>query len=252
MKRSHARTNAARCLCALLLLCAPVVAQKKKFNDAVERSKDAGRIIELLALVPEGDLPRELIDRAEAVGVFPKVERETLLFTHMTQGYGVISARTADGWSAPAYYQFMGGNYGSPFAEKETYGVILLFMTKEAVAGFEKGGVRLKGERKALAGPVGAITDEQRKELEGAHILAYSYFNGRLKGTGFGSSFWKNFMLDPDNNINKPLYGMKGREVLAGAKFDATALPSGIDAFRSALQKYYGAPASAAKQAPTP
>jgi hypothetical protein len=113
-------------------------------------------------------------------------------------------------------------------------------MTKDAVAAFEKGGVLLKGEKKAIAGPVGAITDEQRKEIEGAHILAYAYFNGRLKGTAFGKSFWKNFMLNPDNNINKPLYGMKGREVLVGRKVDTASLPAGIQAYKEALQKYYG------------
>ena len=41
----------------------------------------------------------------------------------------------------PAFYQFAGGGYGNPFAKNETNGVILLFMTKDAVGWFEKGGV---------------------------------------------------------------------------------------------------------------
>lgn len=226
-------------LCLILLLCICASAQNK-FPDAIERSEHAGKIIELLAIAPDGGLPKELIDRAEAVGVFPKVERLIALFTQATQGYGVISTRLESGWSMPAYYQFAGSGYGNPFAKDETYGIILLFMTKDAVAAFEKGGVPLKNEKKALAGPVGAITDEQRKELEGAHILAYAYFNGKLKGTDFGKSFWKKFLLDPDNKINKPLYGMKGREVLAGKTVNAASLPAGIPAYREALQKYYG------------
>jgi SH3 domain-containing YSC84-like protein 1 len=240
MMRSRVRRSAVLGLCTLLLFT-PAAAQKKKFTDAVERSRDAGRIIELLALVPEGDLPRELIDRAEAVGVFPRVEKEVMLFTHMTLGYGVISARSEGGWTRPAFYAFGGGGYGNPFASGDTYGVLLLFMTKDAVAAFEKGGVKLKGERKALAGPIGALGDAQRKEIEGAHVLAYAYYNGRLRGTTFGKSFWKSFALNPDNNINKPLYGMKGREVLAGKEANAARLPDGVDAFRAALQKYYGA-----------
>ena len=48
-------------------------------------------------------------------------------------------------------------------------------------------------------------------------------------------------MLDPDNNINKPLYGMKGREVLAGKKIDTASLPVAVPACREALQKYYDA-----------
>jgi lipid-binding SYLF domain-containing protein len=139
----------------------------------------------------------------------------------------------------PAFYQFSGGGYGNPLAPHETYSLILLFMTEDAVSAFEKGGVPLTNEKKALAGPVGAITDEQRKELEGVHILAYTYYNGKLTGITYGKSFWKKFSLNPDNKINTPLYGMKGREVLAGKKVDPSILPAGIPAYYEALVKYY-------------
>ena len=216
--------------------------QGNKFPDAIERSGDAARIVSMLALLPDSGFPKELVDKAMAVGVFPKVTRETTGFTHLTQGYGVISARQENGWTSPAFYQFMGGGYGSPFAKEEKNGVILLFMSKDAVSWFEKGGVPLKNEKKALPGPVGAMAEEQRKELEGAQILAYAYYNGKLNGAAFGKSFWKKFLLDPDNNINKPLYGMKGREVLAGQEVDSQTLPAGISAFQEALTKYYAKP----------
>jgi lipid-binding SYLF domain-containing protein len=211
---------------------------KNKFQHAIDRSEDAGRIITLLSAVPDSGFPKELIEKAEAVGVFPKVTKETSLFSQISQGYGVISTRSANGWTLPAFYEFFGGGYGNPFAKDDTFGIILLFMTKDAVEAFEKGGVKLKGEKKAIEGPVGVITDEQRRELEGAHILAYAYFNGKLKGTAFGKSFWKNFFLNPDNNINKPLYGMKGREVLAGKEVNTASLPGGINAYQEALTKY--------------
>jgi lipid-binding SYLF domain-containing protein len=229
----------------ILFLAAPhTFAQKpakSKFQHAIDRSEDAGRIITLLSVVPDSGFPKELIDKAEAVGVFPKVTKAAALFSQTTQGYGVIGTRGENGWTLPAFYLFSGSGYGNVFAKNETFAIILLFMTKDAVAAFEKGGFKLKGERKALEGPVGVITDEQRKELEGAHILAYTYFNGKLKGTTFGKSFWKSFLLNPDNNINTPLYGMKGREVLAGKKVDTTMLPAGINAYQEALQKYYPA-----------
>lgn len=251
MKRTQPILNTVCGLCAVLLLFTPAAAQKaqNKFTDAIERSGHAGRLVELLARVHEGDLPKELIEKAEAVGVFPKVEKQSALFSQITHGYGVISARAGGGWTMPAFYQFGGSGFANPFSKNDTFGVIFLFMTKDAVAAFEKGGFELKGERKALPGPVGALTDEQRKELEGAHILAYAYYNGVLKGTSFGKSFWKNFILNPDNKINKPLYGLKGREVLAGKEPSTATFPDGIPAYREALQKYYGtkgqAPAAA-------
>ena len=233
-------------IAAFLTLPSVVVTAQKpnKFEDAQQRSQDAARIITLLGIAPGVDLPKELIDRAQAVGVFPKVKKETALFTSVTQGYGVISARTETGWTRPAFYQFSGGGYGSPFAETETNAILMLFMTKDALSWFEAGGVKLKNEKKAIEGPVGVIPDEQRKEIEGAQILAYSYYNGRLSGKAFGKSFWKSFLLNPDNKINTPLYGMKGREVLAGKKIaDTQEIPSTIPTFTDALQKYYGATA---------
>ena len=139
-------------------------------------------------------MPKELIDKAEAIGVFPKVSKETAYFSTVTQGYGVISARKENGWTMPAFYSFGGGGYGSPFAKNETNGVILLFMTKDAVVAFEKGGVPLKGEKKALAGPVGAITNEQKRDLADAHIRALEHLRQDGKsdflnlGTGRGFS----------------------------------------------------------------
>lgn len=51
--------------------------------------------------------------------------------------------------------------------------------------------------------------------------------------------FWKSFGLNPDNNINKPMYGMKGREVQSGKKVDPSTVPAGISAYQEALEKHY-------------
>jgi lipid-binding SYLF domain-containing protein len=211
-----------------------------KFQHAVDRSADAARILALLAVAPETDLPKEIADRAEAIGVFPKVVKETMMFNSFTKGYGVISARNDKGWTLPAFYQFQGGGYGNPFANTETYAVILLFMTRDSLKWFEKGGVALTNRQKALEGPVKTVTDEQRKALADAHILAYAYYNGKLNGKSFGTSFWKTFALNPDNNINNPVYGVKGREVLAGAKIDPANVLAGIPEYQATLIKYYG------------
>lgn len=209
-----------------------------KYKHAIVRSQDAAKIIEVLNEVRDVGFPRELVDKAEGIAVFPLVNEETALFMLTVKGYGVISARTSEGWSLPAFYGFTGGGYTGKFISIEEMAVVLLFMNKEVMASFEKGGVQLKDRKKAVAGPVGSVTDEQRKELAGAGILSYVYSNSKLKGNNFGTTF-KNFLVNPDNNINKPMYGMKGREVLAGKPVDTSTLPSGLTAFKEALEKYY-------------
>ena len=229
---------------ALLLPPQSALAQKQtvnKFPRAIERSEDAGRIVSLLAQNESG-LPKELIDKAEAVGVFPRVTKEVSFVTHKIRGFGVISSRASKGWTAPAFYRYFGDIFGDPFAPNEMFGMVMLFMTKDAVAWFEEGRVNLQGKKKAVAGPVGTLNDEQRKELAGASIIAYVYYNGRLSGDGISGNFFNEFNLNPDNKINKPLYGLKGREVLAGQKVKAASLPAGIPAFQAALEKHYARP----------
>jgi lipid-binding SYLF domain-containing protein len=211
----------------------------QKFQHAIIRSADAGRILSLLAAAPDNGIPKELLDRAEAIGVFPKVDKDTVVFTQTTRGYGVISSRTEKGWTMPAFYRFGGGGYTNPFADSESYALILLFLTKDSLKWFEKGGVLLAENQEAIEGPVGTISDAQRKALEGETMLAYAYFNGKVTGKGFSTRFWKAFALNPDNNINTPVYGMKGREVLAGANLDSTKILGGISAYQEALTKHY-------------
>ena len=223
-------------------LSSVAVAQKgdaQKFRHATTRSEDAGRIISMLAVAADMTIPKEIIEKAEAIAVFPKVTRQTALFMQASKGYGVISARQSNGWTLPAFYQFGGGGYGNPFSDSDAHALIVLFMSKDALAWFEKGAVAFKDERKAIEGPVGTVGPDQRKELEQAQVLAYAYANGRLNGKAFNSGFWKAFGLNPDNNINKPVYGIKGREVLSGKQIEAVKVLAGISSFTDALTKYY-------------
>lgn len=225
-------------LALIIATSSPASAQKEKFQHAIDRSQDAARIIPLLTVMPEEGIPRELLERAEAIGVFPKVTRDTAYFTHFNQGYGVISARQDGAWTMPAFYQFFGSGYGNPFSPKENYAVVILFLTKNVVDSFEKGRVQLSGEKKSAPGPVGTMTEEQKKDFANAQIVAYVYYNGKLTGVEYG----KRFGLNPDNNINAPMYGMKGRDVLAGKKIEAASIPAGIATYRDALEKYQSRP----------
>ena len=228
-----------RSLSLVIALCmtgSVVLAQApaNKFAHAVERSKDAAKIISLLTYQPEDTIPPELLAKAKAVAVFPKVERETIYFTHMIQGYGVISAQHDGVWTLPAFYNFAGSGFGNPFSAEDKYAVVMLFMSDDALSAFEKGGVQMKDNNKSVAGPVGPIRPEQAKEIAEAKLLTYVYYNGRTQGVTYN----KRFALNPDNHINTPVYGMKGREVLTGKKVDPANLPAGISAYQESLQKY--------------
>ena len=209
----------------------------ERFAHAVVRSEDSAKIVSLLNDLNITNFPKTLVDKAEAIAVFPKVDHEKVLFVQSYHGYGVICARGENGWSLPAFYQLGGTGFtGDVLAENEI-AVLLLFMNKQTLSWFDKGRVALETPKNISAGPLGELTEEQKKEIESAKVLAYVYDNSRLLGMKFGKKF--KMQLNPDNNINNPVYGIKGREVLAGKAIDASKVPTGIAAFQAALAKYH-------------
>lgn len=223
----------------LTILKAPALAQKpaaERFKHAIERSEDSARLLPLL-LLPESGFPKELLDRAEIVAVFPRATRQSALVRLFLEGYGVMSTRQENGWSLPAFYRFTSAPRKFSGPSEETLAVIVLFLAKDSVSWFGEGKSKFKSDRAARLGPVGPLTEEQRKELAGAKILAYTYYNGRVNANNIDPDFFKDFILDQDNNVNKSLYGAKGHEILMGKKVDPASLPPGISAFQEALQK---------------
>jgi lipid-binding SYLF domain-containing protein len=228
---------------SLTLLAFPPPAQKtaaEKFKHAIERSEDSARLLTLLA-EPNSGFPKELVDRAEIVAVFPHASKQEVLVRRFLQGYGVVSSRQGKGWSLPAFYQFMSAPRKFSGSSEETLAVVLLFMNKNAATWFEKDKSKFKADKAGVLGPVGAVTEEQRTQMTGAPVFAYTYYNGKLNGNRVDPDFFKEFILDQDNNINIPLYNGKGHEVLAGKKIDSASLPPGLAAFQEALQKYWSA-----------
>lgn len=228
---------------SLALFAAVASAQKPaagRFEHAIERSEDSARLLSLLA-EPNSGFPKELIDKAQIVAVFPHASKQEVLVRRFLQGYGVMSARQENGWSLPAFYQFASAPRKFSGSSEETVALVLLFMNKDAASWFEKDKSKFKGDKAGILGPIGAVTEEQLTQMAGAQIVAYTYYNGELNGNRIDPDFFKDFILDQDNNINMPLYSGKGHAVLAGKKIDLASVPSGISAFQEALQKYWTA-----------
>ncbi|MEK6325540.1 MAG: lipid-binding SYLF domain-containing protein [Acidobacteriota bacterium] len=209
--------------------------EPKQLKKAVERSEKSADVLKTIVELPHSGIPRALIDNAHAVGVIPHVVTANFIFGKLSLGYGVISRRNPAGWSLPAYYVFSGAGFGGG----DTADIILLFMNETVLSWFQKGRVQMKGEKRPTSGPVGSITDEQKAQTAKANIIAYTLYKGILVGAGLGGGFFKSFLLNPDNNLNKPLYGVKGRDVLAGKEIDPQSVPAGINAFPQALNEYY-------------
>ena len=211
-----------------------------KFDAAIGRSQLSAGIVTRLAGLTPGGIPKEVIDRVQIVVVFPNVTTRKLLVQKEIEGRGVASIRQADGWSVPVYYNFVGVGLDFTSIGKESTNFVLLLMDKDAIGWLQQNNaVSLSGEKTPLAGPVEPATDEQKHRALYAHIISYTFTDGKLAGKTLESSLSKGFALRPDNYINQRLYHLKARAILTDTKVDRASLPHGITAFPETLNKLW-------------
>src|SRR3979409_2117202 len=98
----------------------------KKAQAAASQSAKAARVFDQIMGTREKSIPSDLLNRAEAVAVFPSVIKAGFIVGGRG-GRGVISRRVAGGWSAPAFFDFGGGRSGLTDGRAAT-DYILLFM----------------------------------------------------------------------------------------------------------------------------
>lgn len=231
--KHHAKISIIRILSIVLVTCALsalTFAQKqgKNANEATRRSNDAATVFNEIMGAPDNAIPKELIEKAQAIAVFPSVVKAAFIFGGR-EGKGVISRRTADGWTTPAFFNLGGGSFGAQIGANKT-DYVLLIMNDKGLNGLLGDKFQIGGEVGVAAGPVGreasAETDAQLK----AEILTYSRSRGLFAGVDLSGT-----AITPDNNLNEAFYGMKARDVLNGTVARAH---SSVSVFPETLSRY--------------
>ena len=204
----------------------------KKLADATKEAQKAADVFTEIMNVPDKAIPRNLLDKAEAVAVFPGVIKAGFIVGGRG-GHGVISRRVKGGWSAPAFFDLGGGSFGLQIGASKT-DFVLLFMNDEALGGLLKDKFEIGGEGSVAGGPVGrsasASTDAQLK----AQILSYSRSKGAFAGLEV-----KGVVISADNDDNVAVYGKKANEILSPARrWTMTQMPAGVRIFPRTLARY--------------
>jgi lipid-binding SYLF domain-containing protein len=229
----HLRSRVVGVLSIVFVTCAlgmPTPAKKngKKANEATQRSNDAATVFNDIMGAADNAIPKELVDKAQAIAVFPSVLKAAFIFGGR-EGKGVISRRTAQGWTTPAFFNLGGGSFGAQIgADKTDY--VLLVMNEKGLNGLLGDKFQIGGEVGVAAGPIGreasAATDAQLK----AEILTYSRSKGLFAGLDLNGT-----AITPDNKLNESFYGMKARDVLNGA---VSRIPPSVSIFPETLSRY--------------
>ena len=219
--------------CVLLLVSANLATAQKKsrLQDATRHAQEAAEVFTQIMNVRERAIPKELLDKAEAIAVFPDVIKAAFIFGGKG-GQGLISKRTRKGWSAPAFFNIGGGSFGAQIGASKT-DYVLLILNQEGLKGLLEDKFELGGEVGIAAGPVGREAAASTNTTLDAGILSYS----RSKGAFIGAAL-KGAVISPDNNLNEAVYNMKAREVLIGSSMTLTQMPAGVRIFPRTLSRY--------------
>ena len=219
--------------CLLLVISANLASAQKssRLQDAERHAREAAEVFTQIMNVRERAIPKELLDKAEAIAVFPEVVKAAFIFGGKG-GQGLISKRTPKGWSAPAFFNIGGGSFGAQIGATKT-DYVLLIMNQEGLKGLLEDKFELGGEVGIAAGPVGREAAASTNTTLDAGILSYS----RSKGAFIGAAL-KGAVISPDNHLNEAVYDMKARDLLTGKTMTLTQMPAGVRIFPRTLARY--------------
>src|SRR6202790_2311333 len=181
-----------------------------------KRLKNCGVVMQEVLNIPD-NLPRQVLDKAECVIVFPSVLK--LAFGMGKEyGRGAMVCRTGKEfngpWGAPAMYALEGDSIGTQIGGEST-DLILLVMNRRGAASILSSKIKLGGDASAAAGPKGRDASASTDAWLHAEILSYSRSRGLFAGISLEGS-----TLRPDNKANARIYGRKitARTILLGNK----------------------------------
>jgi lipid-binding SYLF domain-containing protein/osmotically-inducible protein OsmY len=220
-------------LLMLSLMSITVPAQRRhgRANDAARHARAAAEVFNEIMGVKEKSIPRDLLDKAEAVAVFPGVVKAAFIFGGRG-GQGVISRRTTKGWTEPAFFNLGGGSFGVQIGvEKTDY--VLLIMNDDGLKGLLNDKFEFGGEASAAAGPVGRTASAATNATLNAAILSYSRSHGAFVGASL-----KGAVVEPDNDLNRAYYGKTARDILTDGGMALRAIPSTVRIFPATLDRY--------------
>jgi lipid-binding SYLF domain-containing protein len=214
-------------VCALSLAAAPALAAPSK--DEVKRLSNAGAILTELRNAPDKGIPDNLWTKAQCVVVIPSMKKVAFVVGG-EYGSGVMSCRTAGGWSSPVFMQLAKGSWGLQIGAEQV-DLVLLVMNKRGVDKLLEDKIALGGDAAVAAGPLGRSASAATDAQMSAEMLAYSRAQGVFAGIDLSGG-----VLRPDKEADARVYGanVKAAEVVGGASH--VNAPAEAEPFTAALK----------------
>lgn len=193
------RFTQAMCISAVLTLSAHA-ADLQKLNARIEAAHD---VLHELMATPDKGIPDNIAAKATCVAVIPGFKKGAFVVGGQ-YGQGVVTCRTAKGWSAPAFIQMTGASFGFQIGGQST-DLVLVATNHDGFQRLLRDKVKLGGDIAVAAGPVGRNSQAATTELASAALLSYSRSKGVFAGIDLTGDVVNQNIEDTDTYYGKSI-----------------------------------------------
>ena len=224
------RIGTAVAVAAFIALSSSPSAQNQQNSDEAKRIRDATTIFGEIMVAEDKAIPKAILSNAEGIAIFPDTVKAGFIVGGM-RGRGILSVRSATGWSSPAFMTLTGGSIGLQIGGQAA-DIILVLNDRRGIENLVRNQFKIGADASVAAGPVGrdaqAATDIQLR----AQILSYSRARGLFAGVSISGS-----TIREDRDANQRFYGkpLQSKEIV----FDGAAgAPEPVAPWLDALVRY--------------
>lgn len=194
-----------------------------------QRLDNAKNVINEIMSTPDKGIPDAIMRKATCVAVVPSMKKGAFI-VGAEYGQGVVTCRTAHGWSAPAFIRMAGGSFGFQ-AGGEGTDLVLIAVNHKGMQDLLQDKFKIGGNASAAAGPVGRNAEASTDIKLNAELLTYSRSKGLLAGIDLNGT-----SVSQNKNATDTFYGAPhtANQILTGS----VHVPSDAEPFVQTLAKY--------------
>jgi SH3 domain-containing YSC84-like protein 1 len=216
----------------LVLACMSWAADSDKDQtDINKRITKSAEVLNEIMATPDKAIPDKIMDHAKCLAVVPSIVKIAVGFGG-EHGKGVVTCRTAKGWSAPAPIGITGGSWGLQLGG-QAIDLVMVVTNDQGMQHLLASKFKLGADASAAAGPVGRGATADTDASMRAEVLTYSRARGVFAGIDLSGA-----VVKQDKDETALLYGkMIPFEDILNGKVPA---PASSEPFLAAVRKYSG------------
>ncbi len=195
-----------------------------------QRLDNATTVVNEIMQTPDKGMPDSIMRKATCVAVVPSVKKGAFI-VGAQYGQGVVTCRTARGWSAPAFIRMAGGSFGLQ-AGGEGTDLVLIAVNDKGMQDLLKDKFKIGADAAAAAGPVGRNAQAATDVKMSAELLTYSRSKGLFAGIDLDGT-----SVSQNSEDTATFYGSpySFNEILEGH----VTTPSDAESFVRTVAKYF-------------